>query len=504
MQNDKKPSLKKRFFYTAMTNMLNILVGFAVQLFLTPILVEGLGQRGFALYSLVNKLQGYFSLTDFRPTAILRYKISLLQSSQERDKKRQLVGAALVVGAASFVPIIILGYCMGLLSTNLFAITNLEAEQIRLAILYVAAFMGIKPILGIPDAIIRGNNYAFWTYYVDPARALVYVLLSLYSIAQGWEVIGIVMSLIAASVFDQALRFLIVKNKLSGYSPLIPSVDLVKEFFNKGGWYLGSSLLAQALNSFDIFLVGYLYGLEALTAYTITKAMLFRVSEAIASIVSSSSSGLGYVIGEGDKEKARRLRLILYRYSLIIGIFVGSYFALFNYPFIKLWVGEENYAGPSVNAPLIVAALLMVIVVGEETFVNLSQRYNRKSVIIGMSLLASLLATAIAVRFVGIAGIAFAVFVGKAAQLVLYWMHNNAGYKITALTGIGEAVKVIYLVIPFVVCSYFGINNNIDSWSSLIKSSALYVVLYVFVFLAMVMKEEDMQFIKGMIKVGKA
>ena len=75
-------SLQKKSLYTGLTKILGIGLSFIVQFVITPFILGSLGKELFGVYTIINKMQGYVSVVDLRPTAILRFKLAATQTKK--------------------------------------------------------------------------------------------------------------------------------------------------------------------------------------------------------------------------------------------------------------------------------------------------------------------------------------------------------------------------------------------------------------------------------------
>ena len=115
---------KKKTLLTAYSRILTIVVSIASQLVLTPIILGFLGTTLYGIYVIVNKTNNFLSIVDFRPTAILRFKLAHDQLSDNIQEKRKYVGASYVISLL-FMPVFVIGgLIIAYFSPTLFHINN--------------------------------------------------------------------------------------------------------------------------------------------------------------------------------------------------------------------------------------------------------------------------------------------------------------------------------------------------------------------------------------------
>src|SRR5258706_15783323 len=90
-------TLTKRASLNAVQSLLDYAARLGVGLVVTPLLVTRLGRDLFGVWEMLNRLIGYMSAADGRPTEALRLVIATKQGATDPLEHRRAVGSALVV-----------------------------------------------------------------------------------------------------------------------------------------------------------------------------------------------------------------------------------------------------------------------------------------------------------------------------------------------------------------------------------------------------------------------
>lgn len=468
-------SLKSKAIYTALYKVLNLLAGFVTQFILTPIILNGLGRQLYGVYTIISKTEGYLSFIDLRPSAILRYKLAVLQGKQDQKEKKQYVGASLSLSLFT-LPIILIA---GLVLAHFFPlIFNIEEQYIKISqisVVIISAFLAVKSFLGIPEAILRGNNLEYKGFYIEPLRYLIYGILVVIFLSWNLSLIGIIVAIVLSFIFGFFLRVILQNKYCPGFSPIKPERGHIKEFLSNGTWYLASSVGTQALNSFDIILIGILGSPEKVTSYALTKAILFRIGEATVTVIGSITAGVGDLISRNDVHKIMTLRKLVIRFSLITGLSLAAYFASFNESFVTLWVDSTNYAGNDLTIVLCIALVFLVLAMAEEIFINAMLLFKSKSNLVLQSALIALVISVVFYSRLEYYAIAAALVISKLYQLVRYSIKLNNSFPVKANTILKENSNVILIVLYAVLFIAIKKNIQIDSWFDFIGISLLYL-----------------------------
>lgn len=479
-------SLIKKSIYTSLTKGLNIVLSFLIQIILTPIILNGLGQQLFGVYALINRIQGYLSLADLRPSAILRYKLSKLQNEHNLvdNEKKSLVGATLIISFISLPIMISLGYVFSLYFHKIFQVDKQYIDIVQYSILIFSVFIASKTFLAIPESIVRGNNLEYKLFWIDPIRVTIYILLVYYLLQNNYGLIGIIYAIIISGTIEFSLKFILQLYYFPGYSPRTPELKILKSFFKSSTWYMGSSFNQQIYNSYELILIGYLYGLKEVTIYTLSRAILVRIAESFTTITAGITSSIGKLVGDNDLISLEKIRTLLIKANLIISLFVFSYFTIFNASFISLWVGEENFIGNMINVIFCFTAITILFSMTNDVFLNSFEHYSRKTTILFYSIIIGLISSLVLSYYFDLLGIAIGFLFSKVFQMIYYEYTINKLIKISIKKLIKQNFKVIIFIIIYLPISIFiGFNYDIkfNNFLTFISNSILYLFIYLFI-----------------------
>ena len=475
-------SLKKKTVFTALSRTVSTVFEFFTQLLITPLILNGLGQYIYGVYSLINKASGYLSFVDLRPTAILRYKLAVLQHSSDISEKKKFIGAALYLSTICFPIILLAGIVVSYIFPVIFNIANEYITISRAALIVTAVFLGLQSFMGVPEAILRGNNIEYKTIFIEPVRNLAYIGFVWVALSLNYGILGVIFASFASYLIAFLLKLFLQKKYLPEYTPQKPDKEQITEFSKRGGWYLFSSFSFHLLQSLDVIIIGFFYTPVFVTIFTLTKTLAFRMSESVVMLTGSISAGLGDLIGRKDKNSLLKIRYQLIRVNFIIGFILFSYFYLFNSSFINLWVGENNFAGNGVNLLLCLTIPFILLSMSSQIFVDAYLRFNYKAIIIFFSSIVSIGFSLLFVKFWGIVGIALAILLGRVMLWIGYEWIISKEIKIEILRVLLENKKLFLFMCVMTPIIYLIKINPINSWITFIVLS----VVFLFVFLLLI------------------
>jgi len=480
-------NLLKKTVYNLITKVFNIFVGFLYQFLFIPIFIKYLGTELYGIYIIINKIQNYFSLIDLRPSAILRYKISILQGDKSFLERNKALTSCLIISILSLPFFILFGILISVLIEKFFKIDPKYIFDVKVTVLLLSIYLGLKSLFGIPDAIIRGSNLEYKIWYINTLNLVIYSLLVLFFLIKGYGLIGIIVAMIIVAIIEFFIKFFVQKKHLNNYKLVkIKWID-VKNFFNYSGLYLLASLFMQILNTFEIIFIGIVIGSKFITSYFLMRVFIIRISESIGSIIISLSPTLGDLISNKNLKKVIILKNGLYIILFFISVFLMEFFLIFNKKFLELWVGNEFYLNETINFFFSLSVVFIIFISLEEMFINLLFLFKKKVKILFFLILFFIILSILLFSLFGLTGLALSFVISKFLQFILYMRLSNKKLNFQILIN-----KLVYFIIIFIAINifiFFRLEvdvNSINSWLNFVKYTIFYmflwIILIVFIF----------------------
>jgi O-antigen/teichoic acid export membrane protein len=114
-------------------------------------------------------------------------------------------------------------------------------------------------------------------------------------------------------------------------------------------------------NNIDSFIAARFIGVEVVPALTFTRRIPEISKPFVERPIIAFMPSISHLIGAGEIDKAREVLLRLLRYiSWLLGLLAGGFIA-FNQDFIRLWIGEQFFAGYNINLFVCIGLVISVI-----------------------------------------------------------------------------------------------------------------------------------------------
>lgn len=445
-------------------------------------------------------MQGYISVVDLRPTAILRFKLAATQTKNDFQSKKEYIGSSLIISAILLPFIALVGWTLSLGFEHYFKINEQYVAVGKTAIIILSIFIGVKGFLGVPEAIVRGNNAEYKLFFIEPLRLIAYSLFVYLFIKNGYGILGVIAAIIIAGFFDFILKLILQRKLYPLLKPVLPNRNKVKEFAGKGSWYLVSSLSAQVINTFDIMIIGITIGAKAVTIYALSKAMLFRVAESFSAVLGGITASIGHLISDDNIKKLVEIRYKLLKYNIIFGCLIVSYFVCFNSSFVSLWVDASNYIGEYGNLVLCFGGFFTLLCLANEIFINSLQLFKIKSRILLVTVFVFLITAYFLSKEYGLVGIAMSLLISKLIQWIGYEVLLQQHFKIKQSHVLKDNYKTIILLITIILLRIYFIRIDIDSWLIFIFQSIIFFIIYSLIVITLILTKSEKNLLYGFLK----
>ena len=415
-------SLTKKAYLNTIAAMLDYLSKLVVGFFLTPLMVNGLGDYFYGAWQVLNRLIGYISPTSGRPAQALRWTLANKQSSTDYQQKREYVGSTLMVWLVFLPLIIVLG---GVVSWYAPVWINSPVAYypiLRLASGILVVNMIMTSLATLPHSVLQGENMGYKrmglsTFLVFAGGGLTWL-----SLLFNTGIAGVAGAALISTILSGLFFFLVVKNYSPWFGVAIPSFKAAREFVGLSGWFVAWNLVMMMMNSSDVVLLGLLDAVERVTDYTLTKYAADTVISMVAIIVFGIAPGLGGIIGAGDYARAARVRGEIMSITWLIITAVGATILLWNRSFVSLWSGPEHYVGAFPTLLIVIVVSQFVVLRNDSNVIDVSLKLRNKVLLGLFSATLSIIIAAVLVEFynLGVVGISLGLIIGRFILSISY------------------------------------------------------------------------------------
>ena len=465
---DRALTLTGRASLTAVAALLDYGAKIAVGLVVTPILVGGLGRSLYGMWEMLGRLAGYVNATDGRPTQALRLVVAAHQTREDPALVRRSVGSAIVVWL-TFLPLVLaVGATLIWLAPW---VTKSGAELrpvVRVAAMLLVAQVAVAGLLTIPESVLRGMNLGYRRMGLQAALNVLGGLLAAGAVWAGLGLAGLAGGQLLLACLAGVFFWLLVRRVLPWFGAARPSRHEVASLLKVSGWLAAGDAVARLLLASDVVILGIVLGPAAVTSYVLTGHAL-RLSVGIHEIVVGAAiPGLGGLLGAGRFERAAALRGEILALTWLFVTTVGATVLVWNPSFVTLWVGADLFAGPAVNA-LLVLTMAQTAFIRSDAYIIDATLQPRLRVLTsaGAAVVTIALAVLLAARF-GTVGLCLGVLGGRLTQSLAYPAIVNARLGRRAHASPSSIARIarpaVVLLLLFAAAAALGDSLRVRGW----------------------------------------
>jgi O-antigen/teichoic acid export membrane protein len=473
-------NLTQKAYLNSAAAALDYAARLAVGFVINPLLVSGLGTFGYGAWQVLRQLMGYIGPASGRPTRALKLTIASEQALSNHEEKRQQVGAALLIWSM-FLPVLgLLGGVVAYFAPVWLGAPPDMAWSVRWAAALLAAHVFIVGLLEVPRAALEGENLGYKRMGLSAALVLVGGGFTAAAVHLGTGLVGVAGALVLTGLLTGLLFLRVTRKHVPWFGVARPGRGTLRRFLGLSWWLLVYRLVNQVLRASDAVLLGFFDSVSMVTTYALTKFVPDAITSVVGVLVFGAMPGLGGIVGQGDLERANRIRGEIMAITWLITTVAGVTIVLWNGLFVGLWVGTEHFAGPVSTLLIVVMVTQFVLFRNDANVIDLTLDLRNK-VLIGAA--AGVLSVGTAALLVGrfdggIAGLCVGFLAGRSVLSLSYpWMVGRA-LKIPMsrqLAGAARPALVAVILLGAAVGAEPAI--RVASWPGLILGCATTLVV---------------------------
>src|SRR5690606_18853628 len=139
VKEKKKENYKQRAYLNSITSMLDYVGNQVTGFFVSPFIVNGLGNSMYGIYQMLNQMTGYADMADLRASQVLKWTVAQKRESATQEELRSELTTALVVTSIILPLVLIAGSVLVWYAP---IITQAEAGNFNLVRITAALMVG--------------------------------------------------------------------------------------------------------------------------------------------------------------------------------------------------------------------------------------------------------------------------------------------------------------------------------------------------------------------------
>ena len=325
-------------------------------LWLTPFLLARVGTHDYGLWLITIQVLGYLTLLDFGVVALAPRETAYATGRTIAGGEAQLanlLGRFRSVIRWQVIPVVITcAVAWWLIAARweelrwpLAAILALYSITFPFR-LYQAALQGLQDLPFLAKLQMAG-----WAAGTIVTVALVLSRAGLLSLAAGWGVNQVI--LVTCCWIRLRRRFAFAFPRSDGST----TWSNVRDLFRSSSWVSLSQVSQLLLGGSDILMLGAILGPEAAVRYSCTAKLVFVLANHPQLLMQAAAPAMAEMRVSTSRDQLRTVTFALIRGTLILSGAVACLVIAVNEPFVRWWVGSEQFGGVRLTLLLVTAML---------------------------------------------------------------------------------------------------------------------------------------------------
>jgi O-antigen/teichoic acid export membrane protein len=335
-------------------------VGFAAQItaafFISPVLVHGLGDRRYGIWSLVESVLAYLMLFDLGVAAsVVRY-VARFEATRDQDALNRVFNASFCIFAAAGTAILGITLAVAFPAFGLLHVPEDLAAEGR----WMLVLLGLNLAVGLPMSVFNCLLDGLGRYPAKSAIRTTCILLRsgvfLLVIRSGGSLLAVALTVTACSMVEHVAMALAARHYLPGlrFSPRLvdrPTLRAIRSYSTDA---LLAMLAGRVSFQTDAIVINSFLLPQSITLFAVAARLVEYSKDSLRVATMVLTPAVSALEARGDSEGIRGVLINSTRYVLWLILPVQLGLILLGRPFLRLWMGEE-YAALSYPTLVILA-----------------------------------------------------------------------------------------------------------------------------------------------------
>jgi O-antigen/teichoic acid export membrane protein len=327
----------------AFSNLLGAAIPALVALGTVPLVVKGLGDASYGVYSLVTAIVGYFAVIDINVTAGSVKFIAQFNANRENSEAQQRIDETVFFGLTVYALLGIVGG-LGLFFGAHFFVTSvfsvpaaLEGEAtatLRLAAL--GFFLGqLQSYLNsIPQSLMRYDIAS----RIEMLFGTGVPLLTVAVLMLGYGLYEVILLRVVTSAVNCLVLWRCIRRLLPDLAWRTPGATIRRELLGFSAYSFLSRFATLSYAYADKLIIGALVGVTGLAYFTVASTLANRILSLTYRLSGVFFRAASALAARGELERLRTLYLKASRYVVFINASVLVLVAVFSYQILYYWM----------------------------------------------------------------------------------------------------------------------------------------------------------------------
>ena len=336
------------------------LVSAATAFLISPVLIHGLGDARYGVWSLVADLIGYYGLLDVGIGGAVSHYVARYLGKNDRSGVRETLSTALITLTGMGLVVMAIGCALIVAFPHIFDTRGVNLNEIRSALLIMSLTIGVSFPMAVFNASLIGHRRMDIVNANEVSIRILVAIASWIVIKHGSGMVGLAMVVASGRILSWVAG-IIASKRVGAPFPARRFFRLgqLQELISYGGKNALINIAMLINYRTDSFVVGIFLGVKWITFFSIGSTLVQYCSDAILAVTRAFTPHLTHEDSRGEDSELKRLYLLGVRLAGLLATSAAAYLLVFGKDFIRLWLGPAYVSGPLTYRSDIVMMVLL-------------------------------------------------------------------------------------------------------------------------------------------------
>ncbi len=460
--NERKPpltSLQTRIVRNVFSNWGAYVLAMAVNFFLSPYVVQHLGNTGYGVWTLILSLTGYLGLLDLGVRGAVTRYVAKFHTESEHGRASNVASSAMFLFSIAGLIAILFSVAAAASVISRMGIPEQYVPAARTVLLVTGLNIAISLVSGVFGGILVGLQRFDLTNGIEVSINLLRAATIVFALHKGAGIVTLALIQLGFTLARLGANAGLARRLYPELEMQLNKIDLagVRLIFSFSAFSFMLHVSGSLIYATDNVVIGTFLPVSALTFYVIggnlaeyTRMLVAGISQALMPLASSIQAGK-------DEDQLRRVVLFTSRAGTMVVLPIAVTFMLRGSTFIRLWMGEQ-YADLS-GKVLVVLALTLFFWAANSVTAGILIGLNKHKPLVPALLaegLCNLGLSIYLVQRIGILGVAWGTAAPALIATLLFWpWYIQKSLEISPTSYAKSAwLRPMAAIVPFALGSY--------------------------------------------------
>jgi O-antigen/teichoic acid export membrane protein len=339
--------------------------GVTVLFFLSPFVVNTLGDVGYGIWTLLNVFTGYMGVLDLGIRASTGRYVVLYVGKEQHERVNETIKTSMGLYSMGGVLFLLVAFVLGVFFPTFFSSIPPEHQGVaKLLLPLMAVNLWLTAYAVVFSSVLAANDRFDLVAGIDVLTLALRTAAIVAVLKRGLGLEGLVFATIGGTLVTFGLNAVAayrVFPSLSVWPPKIARRSL-RELVSYGIAAFVSAVAVRIIGQTDLVIVGAAISVSAVTAYSVGSMLLYYWQALMNQITRTFFPPVQRAVARGAMGPARWLFFRQVRLGLLCGLPAYVGFIIYGHSFIRLWMMGPEFSHRAVET----AAMVMAILAGSK------------------------------------------------------------------------------------------------------------------------------------------